>query len=616
MTQPSAHLIRRRWVWPLCWTGIIAAGIALKSLQSPLYIFGANIDDELFLRQAKGFLQGHWSSSWSTTGIETMAKPVGYSMFLAAAHFFPWSPLVSVYLLYLVGVLLIAWSWRRISHSTLQATAVLAALVLDPIYFSTESQRIYREIFTNAVATVAIGLAFVIAAEVRARSESDRRVADRRRRRAHAFDPGAGSALRRCSPYALAVLVGLAVGVVAITKPTWQWVPVAVAAPLVYPLTLCIGRSGHRVSTLLKVALALLLVVISGFAVVEGTKLMNKRTYHVALVEDLSTGALARVWKSWASVEAGRPERYVPITKAMRLAVYKVSPTAAEMKPFLESPTDFWKNVDCHYTGICNESGNWFEWDLRDAANSTGKIHSVADLQTFFDRIADNIRDACVKGSLKCTSSPVLATGLPPLSQIPKATIASDTADGMWDMVRDQLAIGPPDGTRPSRDEYNLWASVVPDMSSLGTVAHGDSPMGLYSILRAIDGVYGIINVLLLAATGLGLGVWLIRRLSRRPRSDGTRNPEAAVLSGVFLLSAVIGMGMLAIFEAALRLGYSGPLYWSDFATPAELFLVFGAFASWPLLRSLRHASRGSTLRMAPTGTSGPKVEVTDGSYG
>ena len=326
--------------------------------------------------------------------------------------------------------------------------------------------------------------------------------------------------LRRCLPYALAVLVGLAVGLVAITKPTWQWVPVAVAAPLVYPLFLCIRRSGHRASTVLKVALALLLVVISGFGVVEGTKLMNKRTYHVALVEDLSTGALARTWKLWASVEAGRPERYVPITKAMRLAVYRVSPTAAEMKPFLESPTDFWKNVDCHYTGICNESGNWFEWDLRDAANATGKIHSVADLQTFFDRIADDIQDACVKGSLKCTSSPVLATGLPPLSQIPTATIAADTADGMWDMVRDQLAIGPPDGTRPSKDDYNLWASVVPDMSSIDTVAHGDSPTGLYSVLRAIDGVYGIVNVLLLAAIGLALGVWLIRRLSRRPRRE------------------------------------------------------------------------------------------------
>ena len=78
-------------------------------------------------------------------------------------------PLVTVYLLSLAGAALTAWSWRRLSGSRPQATAVLALMVFNPIAFTLESQRVYRNLFIDAVATLAIGLAFVIAAEVGAR---------------------------------------------------------------------------------------------------------------------------------------------------------------------------------------------------------------------------------------------------------------------------------------------------------------------------------------------------------------------------------------------------------------------------------------------------------------
>ena len=58
-------------------------------------------------------------------------------------------------------------------------------------------------------------------------------------------------------------------------------------------------------------------------------------------------------------------------------------------------------------------------------------------------------------------------------------------------------------------------------------------------------------------------------------------------IATLFLLSTVVGMATLAVYAAALGpLGYTDPYYWADFATPGELFLVFGAFASWSALRS------------------------------
>ena len=159
----------RLWLGRSCWAGIVAVGLLLKALQSPLYIFGADDDDELMVRMAQGFLRGHWSSTFSTTGAVTLTKPIGFPVFLAVVHFLPWSPLVSNYMLYLVGAGLVAWSWRRLSGSRAQATVVLAALAFNPILFATDSQQVYREVFIDAVATVAIGLSFVVAAEVMGR---------------------------------------------------------------------------------------------------------------------------------------------------------------------------------------------------------------------------------------------------------------------------------------------------------------------------------------------------------------------------------------------------------------------------------------------------------------
>ena len=614
MTTSSARWGARVWLWRWLWAAIVAAGLVVKAVQSPLYVFGASDDDELMVRMAQGFLHGHWSSSWSSTGVATLVKPVGFPLFLAGAHFLPWSPLVTVYLLSLAGAALTAWSWRRLSGSRPQATAVLALMVFNPIAFTLESQRVYRNLFIDAVATLAIGLAFVIAAEVGARRPAAEAAA------AEAA-PGTGTAHQRhpgrlrCGvPYLSAVGIGLLVGTAAITKPTWLWLPFAVAAPLAYPLLLRLRRPGPRWGALARVVLAGLLAVLSAWGVVETVTVMNQRTYGVSLVEDFSSGGLARAWGAWASVEAGPPEHGVQITRSMREAVYRVSPTAAAMEPYLESPTDFWKSVDCESSvHICDESGNWMEWDLQSAAVSTGKVNSVRQFQQYFDRLAGEIEHACATGELRCTSSPVLATGLPPLDRIPVGSVASDTAEGMWGMVAGALPMEPPDGPRPTAAQYRLWSSVLPGMAPADRVAGGTSPSVLSPVLRGLDWIYRIVNVVLVAIIVLGVAGWVSGSTVRRRRAGAPGvpgapgRPVATVTSCLFLVSWCVGMGQLGAFDAGRAWpGYVAPIYWTDFATAAELCLVLGAIAAWPVLRGAVRGWRAERGSPTPPRTEAP----------
>ena len=599
----SAPTRRQAWMWRSGWAAIVLVGLVIKALQAPLYIFGSSDDDELMVRMAQGFVHGHWSSSWSSTGIDTLVKSVGYPLFLAGAHFLPWSPLVSAYLVYLSGALLISSSWRRLSGSWPQSTVVLVLLAFNPILFTVESQRIYRDVFTCGVATLTIGLAFVIAVRIVGRRTTPGQNppapgADGPAHRRRADKSHARSALL---PYVLALLIGLLVGVVAVTKPTWYWLPVAVVAPLAYPLVLRL-RSDRRWSGIaLRASLAGLVTTASVLGVIGGVEHMNGRAYGVPLVEAYSSGGWASTWKLWADVEAGPPERGVQITEAMRLAVYRISPNAAALQPFLESRSDFWKQVDCSSSlHVCTESGNWFEWDLLTAAASTGRIHSVAEAQQFFDGIAGDIERACASGELRCSSSPVLANGLPPLSRISKKTWASDTARGMWQMVHDPLPMGVPTIPPTSEDEYRLWSSVVPGMAPITSLHGGSGHPQVYSALGLIDTLYRTVNALLVAIVVLGAAIWVLARGWRRPmRAAATTH--AATASFLFFCSWGVGMALLAVFEAGWGwFGYVTPLYWSDFATPAELCLAFGAIAAWPVIRDLLRRFTTRTAAESP----------------
>jgi hypothetical protein len=291
------------------------------------------------------------------------------------------------------------------------------------------------------------------------------------------------------------------------------------------------------------------------------------------------------------------------------------------MEPYLESPTDFWKSVDCSSSvHICDESGNWMEWDLQSAAISTGRVNSVRQFQQFFDRLAGEIEQACTAGTLRCTSSPVLATGLPPLDRIPVGSVASDTVGGMWRMVAGSLPMVPSNGPHPTAAQYRLWASVLPGMASADHVSGGTSPSPLFPVLRRLDWLYRVVNVALVAIIILGMVAWVFGRTGRRRRARMSGNPPAAVASCVFLVSWSIGMGQLAVFDAGRAWpGYEASLYWTDFVTAAELCLVLGAIAAWPMLRGTAgrwRADRGVPSPLRPDGgpTAGP--DTTDGVPG
>jgi hypothetical protein len=112
----------------------------------------------------------------------------------------------------------------------------------------------------------------------------------------------------------------------------------------------------------------------------------NDHIYGAAKIEDFYTGSFADAMKVWESVKNGADLRaYVPISKGQREAVYKVSPLAKTLEPYLELPPNTgWLHQSCNSpTHMCDEAGAWTPWQLRDAAVAAANIQNEKEFQNF-----------------------------------------------------------------------------------------------------------------------------------------------------------------------------------------------------------------------------------------
>jgi hypothetical protein len=143
-------------------------------------------------------------------------------------------------------------------------------------------------------------------------------------------------------------------------------------------------------------------------------------------VEDFYTGNFAKAVKLWSSVDrAGDSRLNIPINRYQREQVYSISAEARILKPMLDGlPNTGWKIQSCNQIHICDESGPWFTWELRDASESLANVHTEREFQDFFGKIAVSIENACHVKRILCRNQPI-APGSRPIQELNKKKLFS-----------------------------------------------------------------------------------------------------------------------------------------------------------------------------------------------
>ena len=348
---------------------LVALKLWLVAAQPVVAHANASFDDRLYLALAEQVLKGNWLGPYSQF---TLMKGPMYSLFIAGA-FLSGLPLpIAQHLLYLCGCALLVLALRSCFSVDWQAFVLFALLWWQPMSYE-ELDILRQNIYTPLTLLLFAGL-FAL--------ESRRR---------------AGVYIR----LAWGALLGTSAAAFYLTREEQIWV-VPGALLLIGAAAWNSWRAGERLRPLF-VPLATATICAAGILGTVCT--LNYRYYGwFGTVEFrareflLAYGALQRPISS-------EQIPYVPVARDVRLKLYEVSPSFAELRPCLEGPTGLeWANYSDFLTGRPGEElqigGGSFMWALRDCVIASDHGNSAKEALNFYRSLGVEINRACDDGRI------------------------------------------------------------------------------------------------------------------------------------------------------------------------------------------------------------------------
>lgn len=398
MTVPLR--IPREIPWAVAYAVSIVLYVGTMANVPLVAIPAAGHDDALFVRLALNMVKGDWLGPYNNL---TLAKGAFYPLWIAGTWIAGLPLLVTQGLAYALGCLLLARGLRPWLRSEAVTFLVFLVLLLNPAVYGYGQLRVIREgIYVPETLLIAGCVAWWF------------RWRDR-------------GLVRRG---ALAAALGVLLAAFWTTREEGVWILPFLAASVVLAAVLdgVRARSGAAVSLpeTLRAALprlartAVLAGVTAGVAVL-GVSLVvwtNQQRYGVSDTVEFKQRAFLSGYGALSRIRhQGEHPPYVVIPREVLQRAYEVSPAAAELRPYFDSPApDGFARVGCETYGVVPCDGEvragWFMWALRDAVAQAGHYRSAPDAQAFYARLAEEIGAACDGGRLDCL--PPRSTMVPP----------------------------------------------------------------------------------------------------------------------------------------------------------------------------------------------------------
>lgn len=548
-------------------TALLAVTVLSTALRAavPLWVIADAVeDDQLFARLGSTVADGAWLGPFT---LRTLQKGAGFPIFLAAAHQTHLPYLLVVHLVHLLACAAAAAAISRAAGSRRLGCWAYAVLALDPAYYGWGASRVLRDNWYASLSLLLFALAALALPGSRAWGG-----AVARRARFAATGVAAGAVLcgywltRAEHPWLLPALAWLLVAAAVLRRRrtrqprTWRGWLVA-AAPVV-------GGA------------ALAIAVLAAGVLAVGAQ--NQRSYGVFLTDDFAGGNFPRLYSAWQSVHVGPERRYVPISRAKRLAVYRVSPAAAELERDLEGSQQGFVVGSCARYKVCDDiTAGLIPYAIRNATVRAGQAGTEQEAQRFWGLAADQIAAACSDGRLHC------GRVMPMMLPEPSAVDVPAFASSAWSTVRWLVTYGPAQtGRPPSSGSARNWAvfhRVVSGVPDTLQEQRSQERVGLararYLVVLRVAYAAGLLVGLPLALAGYVLA------LSRRPAGW-----EPLWILGTAAGVAVLGrVLLLALIDSTSFATAEG----SNYSLPAMSFLlVFAGLGTVLLARCMTRAGR------------------------
>jgi hypothetical protein len=478
-----------------CVFGVLS--IVLRWYKPILPLYQAMHDDALFVRYASNIINGKWLGEYALQGNLTLAKPPGFAIFLAFAHFVPLPFVVIIQIVVVTSAISVMRSIRFFGLNKEVALFGYLITIFLPTWFGKASSRVYRDAYLAALVITLIALTLLVV-----------RIYERKLGRATTIQLTTA-----------VIFLGLVISMLRITKnievASYAFVCICLISVILKDFKFAFKRWKH-------ILIGLFLLLVSVESLNFTVKQLNQSHYGVSLTNNYTNGEFANALMLMTSVKDENQQSYVPLTKSMRFSIYEVSPTFRQLKPHLELPDGTgWRGQACNSPlRICNETALWFTWDLRDAVVLAGLSNNAIEFENFFRKVSSEISVGCEKKVIACGSHG-LAPGIGPFSEMSPRHIVeslSGTASQIFGLAGAGGESALFDSTVKQKDvqEWNSVVNGVPANRPLNSFAPGiNSGSETYELMINL---FRPIWQLFISLGIVGLFIFILRGSYRRDK--------------------------------------------------------------------------------------------------
>jgi hypothetical protein len=352
-------------------TLLVISGLIILRRWLPVNTLVAYFDDGLFLSRAEFILSGQLGEiNW---GFNALVKGTFYPWFIVFGNKINLNPIFLTYLTLVLLVLLLGFIVYKINKKIIFSVVLIIFTLADPLYFSDGSSRLLRELTQQNLVLfflILLNSTFYLIS----------------RSKISLFILGA-----------LSIATGLVLAISINVREENIWI---YSAYSINVIILFLSRK-FKITQIVSINL---IIIITLFISIQLVKTINTNFYEVSLQNSTTEGEFPKMMLNLSSIVTSQGNvRYSAIDKNKREIAYKISPSFAQLQPYLEGPGQAWVQFGCQDSNTCDDYSNgWFHVALREAMRNIGWWDTEKIAQEKMGVINDELSKACEEKLITC----------------------------------------------------------------------------------------------------------------------------------------------------------------------------------------------------------------------
>ena len=352
-------------------TLLVISGLIILRRWLPVNTLVAYFDDGLFLSRAEFILSGQLGEiNW---GFNALVKGTFYPWFIVFGNKIDLNPIFLTYLTLVLLVLLLGFIVYKINKKIIFSVVLIIFTLADPLYFSDGSSRLLRELTQQNLVLfflILLNSTFYLIS----------------RSKISLFVLGA-----------LSIVTGLVLAISINVREENIWI---YSAYSINVIILFLSRK-FKITQIVSINL---IIIITLFISIQLVKTINTNFYEVSLQNSTTEGEFPKMMLNLSSIVTSQGNvRYSAIDKNKREIAYKISPSFAQLQPYLEGPGQAWVQFGCQDSNTCDDYSNgWFHVALREAMRNIGWWDTEKIAQEKMGVINDELSKACEEKLITC----------------------------------------------------------------------------------------------------------------------------------------------------------------------------------------------------------------------